>query len=569
MGACASSSDVRPLAKPVVKPMVKTTQILGEKTKEIEMKISRKFNINLHRAFDLSLIFNMSTNAVTNVSPALVDLIGFVPTTLRKLVPPSLWAAHQGYVAKFMKDTANEDTPEHHHIVHMVSLIQRDGVPVKYTVVLSRKHNLLPFVNLQLRRPVTKEENNGRRNPDDASRRVSKLLRHKQEREQRNQRDHEIRGAMQAIEGGCGILMTSLVNPSVSRQDLMEVVRLVYASSKHVETMMTSMLDYNMINANAYKKRSDTFILRNFLDLHTKTVGLRAQVPVFVSSNLPKDLVIVTDTFLLRSVLSNALSNAAKNTKEGTIEVVAGMVDNVLRLAVTDTGCGIPSNSEIFSTITRVPWCLSPRKLNVVLPKAEETTLPPSTSSGIGHRMMQTMVNVLEGGVTIASQETLGTVVTITVPVELGKSLSEQHKEKTYRTYDEALDPDNDTPRSTDTEKVAHLLIVDDVAINVTIMKRMCAPFAEVISTASTCVEALEIARNNPNINCVLMDYELNEPMTGAELGKELAGCLLSFRMALVSGNLFELTDPRLLGVFDAVLPKPCSATRLHQFLFE
>lgn len=61
-----------------------------------------------------------------------------------------------------------------------------------------------------------------------------------------------------------------------------------------------------------------------------------------------KDLSIVTDSRRVVQILNQLLSNAAKFTTKGTIELGYSLTDNgkKVRIAVTDTGCGVPPSQS-------------------------------------------------------------------------------------------------------------------------------------------------------------------------------------------------------------------------------
>lgn len=61
-----------------------------------------------------------------------------------------------------------------------------------------------------------------------------------------------------------------------------------------------------------------------------------------------ENVIISTDTLRLQQQLTNLLTNAAKFTQQGEINLSYRLEpeDNKVRIAVTDTGCGIPLEKQ-------------------------------------------------------------------------------------------------------------------------------------------------------------------------------------------------------------------------------
>jgi len=114
----------------------------------------------------------------------------------------------------------------------------------------------------------------------------------------------------------------------------------------------------------------------------------------------------VTDPDLLRMILTNLYSNAIKYTPAGgTITVGFTHDKNMLRIQVTDTGMGIPTEDQegIFSKLFR----------------ASNATRDVPDGTGLGLYIVREAVAVLRGKASFTSVEGIGTTFDVQIPFEV------------------------------------------------------------------------------------------------------------------------------------------------------
>ena len=109
---------------------------------------------------------------------------------------------------------------------------------------------------------------------------------------------------------------------------------------------------------------------------------------------------VLGDINRLRQVFVNIIDNALKYTEEGgTISVAAQEEDGLIRVTITDNGCGIPA--EHLPNVKKKFY------------KANQTI----RGSGIGLALADEIMRLHNGSLEIESHENIGTAVTITIPV--------------------------------------------------------------------------------------------------------------------------------------------------------
>lgn len=116
---------------------------------------------------------------------------------------------------------------------------------------------------------------------------------------------------------------------------------------------------------------------------------------------------IITDGFQLQQIVTNLVSNAIRYTETGTISILCEVVDGEKwAIAVSDTGIGIAEQdqSKIFEPYFRVTSQI-------------RTHAPDST--GLGLAIVVRLVKLLQGEISLVSQEGVGSTFTVTFPLKV------------------------------------------------------------------------------------------------------------------------------------------------------
>jgi signal transduction histidine kinase len=118
-----------------------------------------------------------------------------------------------------------------------------------------------------------------------------------------------------------------------------------------------------------------------------------------VAADLPP---LQTDPGKLKVVLKNLLSNAVKFTTEGSVTVEAQAVRGGVEFGVTDTGIGIPADafSFIFEPFRQV----------------DSSDTRPYSGSGLGLHIVQRLLEVLSGTITVESEVGKGSTFRVWLP---------------------------------------------------------------------------------------------------------------------------------------------------------
>ena len=213
---------------------------------------------------------------------------------------------------------------------------------------------------------------------------------------------HDLRTPLNAIGGYVELLELGLRGPVTEAQhdDLARIKR----SARHLLALITDILNFARVEA-------------GHLDLQATDVPVAAVVAELEELVTPqlaaKSLQIVrsavegtarADPERLRQILLNLLSNAIKFTPpEGRIVIAAAPDGDCMRIAVSDTGRGIPADQvvRIFEPFAQVGRTL---------------TTPPPEGVGLGLAISRELARALAGAPTVESRAGAGSTFTLTLP---------------------------------------------------------------------------------------------------------------------------------------------------------
>ncbi|MBI1260021.1 MAG: response regulator [Chloroflexi bacterium] len=135
-------------------------------------------------------------------------------------------------------------------------------------------------------------------------------------------------------------------------------IKLIRENGRHLIGLINDILDLSKIEAGRLELVREPIILTDiFRGVLATSVGLVKDKPVLIKSDIP-DLLppVYVDPTRVRQIILNLMSNAVKFTEQGSVTLRASIESNFVKIAVIDTGIGIPEKSlpHIFDRFQQV-----------------------------------------------------------------------------------------------------------------------------------------------------------------------------------------------------------------------
>ena len=345
---------------------------------------------------------------------------------------------------------------------------------------------------------------------------------------------HEIRTPMNGILGLADILMESRLD-----EEQQEILSTIKKSADTLMVVLNDVLDYSKIVSGKITLEDLEFDLES---------SIHATIHLFAGQAERKGVEIILDYApelprhfkgdpnRIRQVLINLLSNSVKFTQQGEIVVsVSGEPDRMLKLAVRDSGIGLPADflETIFQPFNQ----------------GETSTSRRFGGTGLGLSISRQLVQAMGGTIVASNNPEGGAVFCVYIPL---KPVKNPPSEKRCHAL-----PGTTKPR---------VLFVDDNPINREVMQRQLSVLGVETVIASSAASGIECLRDG-SFDLVISDYMMPEVngIDFAHQAKALPG-MRSVPLYLLSsaGTQMDL-DPEHL--FTRVLQKPLSFEALGRIV--
>ena len=321
---------------------------------------------------------------------------------------------------------------------------------------------------------------------------------------------HDIRTPLNAIIGYSELLLDGIDD----KQERSKALSAISTSGHTLLELINDVLDLSKLESGKMVIKKEVTDVRELVSsvVHSFEVTVRNR-HVELKEEYGALPMLEIDPQRVRQILFNLIGNAAKFTEEGEIRVKAsfrndiGDEKGVFTLSVSDTGCGIAEED----------------KEKVMTPFVQVGSQAKIKGTGLGLPICKQLAASMGGQLSFVSRLGQGSTFTLEL---FDVKITEADKEQPDLFMDEAARTGDTTGRirlqagdGRKSAKSCHLLIVDDVPLNLSVLKALLKKVGvNDVETAVDGQDALEKLRTSERpFDCVLTDVWMPN-MNGREL---------------------------------------------------
>lgn len=305
---------------------------------------------------------------------------------------------------------------------------------------------------------------------------------------------HEIRTPMNGILGFAQLLK----EPKLTGEEQQNYISIIEKSGARMLNIINDIVDISKIESGqALVKLSESNINQQIEYIYTffKPEAESKNLKLSYDNSLPDtDVEITTDKEKLYAILTNLVKNAIKFSYKGTINFGYKKEKDYLEFYVRDEGIGIPKHrqEEIFKSFVQ----------------ADISDKMAFQGAGLGLAITKAYVEMLGGKIRVESDEGNGSTFYFTIPFNIRKKNKNESIERKSEKKDEQL------------KKLKILIAEDDEECSM-LLELMVKKYSKDTLTSTTGMDTLEIYRNNPDIDLILMDLKMPN-MNGYDTTREI-----------------------------------------------
>ena len=295
---------------------------------------------------------------------------------------------------------------------------------------------------------------------------------------------HEIRTPMNGILGFSSLLK----EPGLSGKQQSKYIALIEESGARMLDIINDLIDISKVESGQMEiyisevniSEKVRFIVDFFQpEAEKKGLSLTCSNPKEQS-----DIIVKSDKAKFNAILTNLVKNAIKYTNKGTIAVSYEQVGDYIHIHVKDTGIGITDS-----------------RLNAVFDRfvqADSSISSNYEGAGLGLAISKAFAEMLGGEIWLESKIKVGSRFSFSIP---NKRTIQKKKNENYQ----------GTIKDNNAKKKIKILIAEDDLTSDLLLSTLIKEISKEILHATTGKEAIEICKQNPDIDLILMDVRMPE----------------------------------------------------------
>ncbi|MBZ4682891.1 MAG: hypothetical protein PWP46_315 [Fusobacteriaceae bacterium] len=216
---------------------------------------------------------------------------------------------------------------------------------------------------------------------------------------------HDLMGQIATYNNLVEYLLMKMYNEDVEKKYIERALLQLKESSKTTYNLLENLLYWAKSHLNQIEFNPNEFELREAITSQMKILKLNAESKnISLNSSIDKDIYMVTDENMLKTIIRNLLSNAIKFTEnDGKIEILAEKNDDYVTITIKDSGVGI-----------------SEKKINKILNNFKFSSTSGTNGengTGLGLILCIDFIKRLGGDLKISSIVDIGSSFSFTIPI--------------------------------------------------------------------------------------------------------------------------------------------------------
>lgn len=373
---------------------------------------------------------------------------------------------------------------------------------------------------------------------------------------------HEIRTPMNGILGFADLLKSA----DLTGEKQKEYIHIIEKSGERMLNIINDIICLAKVESGQMEiSISETNIneqieyINTFFKPEVENKGMHIR---FQNGLSTRNAFIKTDREKIYAILTNLVKNAIKYSDNGTIEIGYNLlpvnefepsgvalstiepVDSLnLVFYIKDEGIGIPLEKQkvIFDRFIQV----------------DITDIKAKQGAGLGLSIAKAYVEMLKGNIWVNSEVGKGSTFYFTIPY-----ITNNKKETSFNHF-------NTTNLEEQMNPNLKLLLVEDDEISAMLLKELVKPYSKTVLLASTGPEAVEVCRNNPDLDLVLMDIKL--PLLSGYKATQLIRHF-NKEVIIIAQTAYGLTgdyENAIASGCNDYISKPLDKTKLKNIIFK
>lgn len=292
-----------------------------------------------------------------------------------------------------------------------------------------------------------------------------------------------------------------LQDPEISGEQQQEYLQIIQKSGYRMLNIINDIIDISKIESGLMKVNSresnvneQIEYIYTFFKPEVEAKGMKLS---FKTTLPAKEAQLITDREKLYAILTNLVKNAIKFTTEGAIEFGYSLTHDhaSLQFYVKDTGIGIPKERQeaIFERFVQ----------------ADISDKMARQGAGLGLAITKSFIEMMGGNIWVESEVGVGSTFYFTLPY----TIEQEFKSNVNDQF--SIDGMLNQLRK------LNILIAEDDETSEILMSINVKEFSKDVLYARTGNDVVNICRNNPNLDLILMDIRMPE-LNGYEATRQI-----------------------------------------------